>query len=327
MAGNGATDDLEYDLTKQSVGYLSKEDYKRKREELEHEKALNALKRMAGAPAPALPTMADAGSEGADGGGSGSGGGAAADDSGSVPPSDAKKKKSKKDKKKGGAALSFGDELEEEADAVSPGGAQIGGLSAFRAREAAQAAERQEAAMREVLMQQQKAKAEPVTLQYTFRSAVTQRELTSGVHKGSVTVKRGFTADEVAAAVRNDVEALGGKFAPNSVQGIREERDCLLVLCCEGQPTGSFIAPGAVSLVELQMRKWSDQPSIALFDDFKHGIVVTERRWYDSQRHTYPYHLWRQYESRFEYNRAEFIANRAAVANPFDPQRESKAKR
>ena len=55
MAGNGATDDLEYDLTKQSVGYLSKEDYKRKREELEHEKALNALKRIAGAPAPALP--------------------------------------------------------------------------------------------------------------------------------------------------------------------------------------------------------------------------------------------------------------------------------
>ena len=51
MAGNGATDDLEYDLTKQSVGYLSKEDYKRKREELEHEKALNALKRIAGAPA------------------------------------------------------------------------------------------------------------------------------------------------------------------------------------------------------------------------------------------------------------------------------------
>ena len=324
MAGNGATDDLEYDLTKQSVGYLSKEDYKRKREHLEHEKALNALKRMAGAPAPALPTMADTNAD-ASGGGGGNGGGAA-DASGSAPPSEAKKKKAKKEKKKGGgAALSFGDELEEEAEAVSPGGLQIGGLSAARAREAAQAAERQEAAMREVLLQQQKAKAEPVTLQYTFRSAVTQRELTSGVHKGSVTVKRGFTADEVAAAVRLDVESLGGKFAPNSVQGIREERDCLLVLCCEGQPTGSFIAPGAVSLVELQMRKWSDQPSLTLFDDLKPGVVVTERRWYDAQRHTYPYHLWRQYESRCEYDRAEFIANRAAVANPFDPQRESKA--
>jgi hypothetical protein len=73
------------------------------------------------------------------------------------------------------------------------------------------------------------------------------------------------------------------------------------------------------------MRKWSDQPSLTLFDDFAHGIVVTERRWYDSQRHTYPYSLWRQYESRLDYNRADFIANRGAVANPFDPQRESKA--
>ena len=147
MAGNGATDDLEYDLTKQSVGYLSKEDYKRKREHLEHEKALNALKRMAGAPAPALPTMADTNAD-ASGGGGGNGGGAA-DASGSAPPSEAKKKKAKKEKKKGGgAALSFGDELEEEAEAVSPGGPQIGGLSAARAREAAQAAERQEAAMR-----------------------------------------------------------------------------------------------------------------------------------------------------------------------------------
>ena len=125
--------------------------------------------------------------------------------------------------------------------------------------------------MREVLQQQQKAKAETITLRYTFRSEVTQRELPSGVHRGSVDVKRGFTADEVAVAVRNDVERLGGKFAPNSVQGIREERDCLLVLCCEGQTTGSYIAPGAVSLVELQMRKWSDQPSLPLFDDFKHN--------------------------------------------------------
>ena len=86
---NGATDDLEYDLTKQSVGYLSKEDYKRKREELEHEKAMNALKRMAGAPAPALPTMAAAAQEEE----------TAAQGGSSAPPGESKKKK-KKDKKK-----------------------------------------------------------------------------------------------------------------------------------------------------------------------------------------------------------------------------------
>ena len=308
-----ASDELERDLTKSSVGYLSKDDYKRKREELEHEKALNALKRMAGAPAPALPTM--------------QGGPEAGASEGDVPPSDAKKKKKKdKEKRKAGAALSFGDELEEEAGAVSPSASLVqGSLSAFRAREEAHAQERQEAAMRELLQQQQREKAEPIELQYTYRSAVTQRELTSGVHKGSVTVKRGHTADEVAAAVRSDVEALGGKFAPLSVQGIREERDCICVVCCEGQPTGSFIVPGAVSLVELQTRKWADKPNVTLFDDFKLGIVVTERRWYDAQRHTYPYDLWRQYESRLDYNRADFISSRSAPANPYQPRRESAA--
>ena len=43
-----ASHKLERDLTAASVGFLSKEDYKRKREELEHESALNALKRIAG---------------------------------------------------------------------------------------------------------------------------------------------------------------------------------------------------------------------------------------------------------------------------------------
>jgi len=305
-----ASDELERDLTKSSAGYLSKEDFKRKRDDLEHEKALNALKRMTGAPAPALPSMSAADGE------------AGASAEGDAPPSETKKKK-KKDKKKGAsaAALSFGDELEEEAEATSPGAVIQGGLSSFRAREEAQARERQETAMREVLLQQQKAKAEPITLQYTFRSALTQRELTAAVIRGSVTVKRGDTADDVATAVRLDVEALGGKFAPNQVQGIHEQRDCMLVVCCDGQPTGSFVVPGAVSLVELQMRKWVDQPSVSFIDDFKHGVVVTERRYYESQRHVHPYKLWRQYESRLEYNRAEWIATRSNAANPFDPRR------
>ena len=42
-----------------------------------------------------------------------------------------------------------------------------------------------------------------------------------------MTVKRGFSADEVAVAVRTDVEKLGGKFTPNAVQGVREERDVI----------------------------------------------------------------------------------------------------
>ena len=87
-----ASNDLERDLTKASVGYLSKEDYKRKREEMESEKALAALMKMNGgkaaAPAAAAPASTDDSAE---------------------PPSEKKKKKKMK---KAPSALSFGDELE-----------------------------------------------------------------------------------------------------------------------------------------------------------------------------------------------------------------------
>jgi hypothetical protein len=276
-----ASDGLERDLTKASVGFLSQEDYKRKREVIEEDKAMSALKRIAAA--------ADGGGSSAAGGGGGGGGGGAS----SEPPSEGKKKKDKK-KEKGRkpAALSFEEELEEEAFASSPGAVVRGGMAAARAKGEQQKLLDQEAAMREVLMQQRKAKQEPLTLQYTFRSELTQRELPSGTHKGSVTIKRGFTADEAAVAVRADVETLGGKFAPNAVQGIREERDVILVCCCEGMDKGSFVVPGAVSLVELWTRRWADQP-LPLFDEFKHGVVVSERRWFEQQRHTYPYSQWR----------------------------------
>ena len=174
--------DIERDLTKASVGYLSKDEYKRKREDLEDDKALAALKRMAGVakPAAAAPAAEDALPE---------------------PASEDKKKKKKdKAKKAAASALSFGDELEEEAEAASPGAKVIGGMAAAREKE-----ERQEAAMREVLQQQRKARSEPLTLAYTFRSEMTQRELPTAVLRGSVTVTRGASADEAAVAVRSDV--------------------------------------------------------------------------------------------------------------------------
>ena len=299
-----ASNDLERDLTKASVGYLSKEDYKRKREEMESEKALAALMKMNGGGKAAAPAAAAA---------------PASTDDSAEPPSEKKKKKKMK---KTPSALSFGDELEEEAEAQSPGAEKIGGMAAARAKDEQQKAVQQEAAMREVLQQQQKARAEPLTLNYSFRSEVTQRELPSGVHKGTVTIKRGFTADEAAVAVRTDVESLGGKFAPNAVQGIREERDVVLICCCEGQNGGSYIIPGAVSLVELWMRRWVEGEP--LFDDFKHGIVVTERRWLERQRHTYPYSHWRTYESREEYSLKEFIATRDKAQHSVLPERFAK---
>ena len=63
------------------------------------------------------------------------------------------------------------------------------------ARIAAQQATEQQAALRD----------EQITLKYTYRSAVTQKEITCGYVDGEVLVKRGFTADEVAVAVRNAV--------------------------------------------------------------------------------------------------------------------------
>jgi len=104
------------------------------------------------------------------------------------------------------------------------------------------------------------------------------------------------------------------------VQGIREERDVVVVVCCEGSPQGSFLIPGAVNLVELATRKWADTGT-SIFDDFAHGIHVTERRYFEAQKHTFPFSLWRMYDTRTEYNYKEFVATRNSAVNPLEPDR------
>jgi len=47
--------------------------------------------------------------------------------------------------------------------------------------------------MREYLMRQSAAKDEVLTANFIYRSEVTQREITNGVHRGTVTLKRGMT--------------------------------------------------------------------------------------------------------------------------------------
>ena len=61
-------------------------------------------------------------------------------------------------------------------------------------REEAEESAKQEAAMHEFLLDQQRARSEPLSLPYTFRSESTQRELPSAVHKGNVVVTCGLTA-------------------------------------------------------------------------------------------------------------------------------------
>lgn len=195
-----ASDGLERDLAKEAVGFMSKEDYKRKREKLEEDAAVAAFRK-------ANPEEEKDGE---------------------------KDKKKKKDKKRPTGALSFESELEAEGEPsprVAPmrmakcQNVDTAGLKKNEREEQEEAA-KQELKMREYLLEQRRAKEEPVTLSYCFRSAATQRELPNAVHKGTVVVKRGFTAEEIAQVVHRDTHTLGEKFLPKSIAGIREVLRC-----------------------------------------------------------------------------------------------------
>ena len=284
------SDQLANSLSAASAGFSSADSYKRKREELEREQALAQLR----------------------------GGSAAAAPPAAAPPPKEKKKK-KKEKARPGA-LSFEDDLDGEAE-LSPsiekkkmGKCQDVDVSFLKksAQEEEAAAQKQEAAVRDYLALQAQAREEPVTLSYVFRSENTQRELPSGVHRATVTVKMGDAAEEVARAVRLDTEKLGGKFEAIQVAGVREERDCILVLCVPNKEHGSFVIPPTSTLVELRQCKWTEGHS--LFDDFKPGVVVVERRWYEQNRHQFPYSQWSPFEMKGRYSHKEFVANRLAVS-------------
>jgi hypothetical protein len=282
------TDRLANSLSAASTGLQTKDAYKRKREEIQQAAALG--KSAVVAPPP-------------------DGSGAAGEEKAGAA---AKKKK----KKAASSVLSFGDELEEES--ISPrlqtkgmGKDTTSNVSFLKPneREAQVAAQATDVAKREYLVMQEKAKAEKITLAYTFRSEVTQRELPIGFHQGSITVLKGATADEVSRAVRAEVETLGEKFELPAVAGVKDShRDLLLVLGAAGQRIGSFVVPGSLALVELLASQWTEKTP--LFDDFKAGVIVTERRWFDKMRHTFPYSQWIIFDVHKTYSYKEFIANR-----------------
>mmetsp|Transcript_41861 Transcript_41861/g.89322 ORF Transcript_41861/g.89322 Transcript_41861/m.89322 type:complete len:302 (-) Transcript_41861:201-1106(-) len=275
------SDAIEKQLAEASKGYMSKDEYKRKREELEAQEKIDKL------------CKANSAAPSASGG---------------------KKKKGKKEK--GLTALSFGDELDAEQDPsprVQPkkmGKCQDVDVSFLKKneREAQEAANKHEEVARDYIALQQKAKQEPVELKYTFRSEATQRETSNGVLQGTIKLLRGNTAEEVARAVRTDVEDRGEKFRLLTVAGKKEEKDLIVCLCANGSAMGSFIIPSAMTLVEAAMLRWVEDTS--LFEEFKDGIVVTERRWYDQMRHTFPYSRWVILDVHKSYSQKEFIANR-----------------
>ena len=134
-----------------------------------------------------------------------------------------------------------------------------------------------------------------------------------------------MSAEEVAVAIRKDVEARGGKFAPTTVNGVHEQRDVLLCCACAGMPQGTFLIPGSVSLLELSTRRFQDTQA-SLFEDFAHGIVVVERRHYDAFKHIYPFSHWRPYESRDEYEWSEYLRTRGKTFQPLEPMRPPKTR-
>eukprot|EP00965_Chrysotila_dentata_P191237 6174396-Pleurochrysis_carterae.AAC.2 len=83
----------------------------------------------------------------------------------------------------------------------------------------------------------------------------------------------------------------------------------LLAVCALSSYSPDLRCAGrALSLVELSFKKWEE--GTPLLDDFKAGIVVTERRWYEQMRHTFPYSQWTVFDPHKTYSQREFIANR-----------------
>lgn len=283
------SDALAQELSKASTGLVSAGDYKRKREELQVDAVLSKAKAevLAAAPKPA----------GAD-----------------------EKKVKKKKKEKRPTGLSFDDELEEEeADAgPRPEGKKMAKNSSVdtsflrqNSRDVEEAAVAKEQAMREFLFRQECAKDEKFSVSYTYRSEVTQREITNGVHRGTVELTRGMTAEEACKVVREDVHLLGGVHAIPSVAGIRQERDLVLIANATHIDSGiaGFVIPGAHTVFELCLKKWAEGD--AMFDNsLSSGVIVTERRWYEAKRHTYPYIMWKSFDMRERYSYKEMISNR-----------------
>jgi len=109
--------------------------------------------------------------------------------------------------------------------------------------------------------------------------------------------------------VRAEVETLGEKFELPAVAGVKDaNRELMLIVGSAGQRIGSFIVPSALTLVELLACQWTEDTP--LFDEFKAGVVVTERRWYEKMKHTFPYSNWAVFDVHKTYSHKEFIANR-----------------
>jgi len=281
---------MEDAIVQKTIGIVTKDEYKRRREEVEAQAAADQVRKT-------LPIESSGAQD--------------------------KAKQKKKAKKARPSTLSFGSELEDEEQGISPtmDNKKMGKCSNVdvsflpkNSQEAEQAALDQERSMREYRLKQEKAKGEELTLNYTFRSGLTQRELPHGAHKATITVTKGHSAEDVARLVREDVEKLGPAFVIPQIAGVRSERELMLVA---NTSAVSFIIPGNCTLVELCAKQWAEGAS--LFDDLKPGIVVSERRAYEALRHTFPYSQWEPLDMRKVYSHKEMLAGRDSRKIHADP--------
>mmetsp|Transcript_59178 Transcript_59178/g.97966 ORF Transcript_59178/g.97966 Transcript_59178/m.97966 type:complete len:388 (-) Transcript_59178:422-1585(-) len=295
------SDSLEQSLISQSIGLATKEEVKRRREELEEETTLRQLRE------------ANAHT-------------AVTSDSGTSPhPSDAMPKK-KKTKKKAAttncsSTLSFGDEMAEEEEATS---AFLRDKLIKSGCEAAEVAKQQASTLRAVRAERERLHEEPITLQYAIRNEATERGLPTGVYEGSVEVTRGLTVEMVAHRI-NDEATQDEAYAAavrrwalrvprkkwNESSSYAGKRD--LVLVCRSAANGtesslSYLVPGSMKLIDVMSKRWDS--GALMFDDLKSGIIVSERYWYTQRQHTFPYSQWEALDLDKTYSFKEAIANR-----------------
>jgi len=59
----------------------------------------------------------------------------------------------------------------------------------------------------------------------------------------------------------------------------------------------------------------------SLFEEFKGGVIVTERRWYEQMKHTYPYSAWTPFDEQKTYSYKSMLANREKGFGGVEPMK------
>eukprot|EP00304_Pavlova_gyrans_P005842 CAMPEP_0206044232 /NCGR_PEP_ID=MMETSP1466-20131121/11987_1 /ASSEMBLY_ACC=CAM_ASM_001126 /TAXON_ID=44452 /ORGANISM="Pavlova gyrans, Strain CCMP608" /LENGTH=290 /DNA_ID=CAMNT_0053419117 /DNA_START=18 /DNA_END=890 /DNA_ORIENTATION=- len=256
-------------------GYVPLEEYKRRKEELQHDLTLRSVQDNA-----ALPAVS------------------------STAPEDraASKKKRKAKASKGAVSLSFEDgDGDEEVEAPTtkrvhkaPGvEASFLGMNAAEREDQAKVRERK---MMEVLERQRAAKQEEVEVRYTFRNEKAKKLLGNQFYKGAVRCRRG---DNVATVL----EAIHAKLSADHAETISSQ----LLLVAANDYLHLIMQPH-MTLLDIGALKWREGG--LMFDLGANPIHVAERAFFEQNKHLHPMVLWKLHDGFTTYSEDETIRNR-----------------